>query len=495
MPAGTVSVAIPYGPQEQFRRTLRQFIQSPQVEKIFVVHPDGVRVTEPKCEGIRSSTFADGTAIGQILSAATTDFLLVVSKTDHLELGQGTVSRLTAVAAETDAGIVYSDYTEIRDSKRVVHPLIDYQTGSVRDGFDFGCMQLFACEPVRYAITKYGPPPAVRWAGWYDLRLKVSIDSTVFHLQESLYTKTADDVRPSGERQFDYVDPRNAAVQKEMEGVFTQHLKNTGAYLVPRFEEVPKTAASFPVEASVVIPVRNRVRTIAEAVNSVLQQKTDFSFNVIVVENHSNDGTEKIVTQLSEKDQRVMRIVPERDDLGIGGCWNEAINSVHCGQYAVQLDSDDLYSGPGTLQSVVHELRKGEYGAVIGSYKLVNMDLQEIPPGLVDHREWTPENGRNNALRINGLGAPRAFCTHLVREIQFPNVSYGEDYAMALAISRKYRIGRIYEPIYWCRRWEGNTDAVLTLEQSNRNDLYKDRIRTIEILARQKLNRKEDSTS
>jgi hypothetical protein len=325
----------------------------------------------------------------------------------------------------------------------------------------------------------------------YDLRLKVSIDATVFHLRECLYARSELESKTSGERLFDYVDPRNASVQKEMEQVFTRYLKHVGAYLPPQFETVPEPTHNFPVEVSVVIPVRNRIRTIADALNSALGQETDFPFNVIVVDNHSSDGTTAAIEKLRAGDQRVIHVIPDRDGLGIGGCWNEALLSDRCGRYAVQLDSDDLYGGTGTLQAIVDFFRSGDYAMVIGSYKLVDMDLNDVPPGVIDHREWTPENGRNNVLRVNGLGAPRAVYTHVAREILFPNVSYGEDYAVGLAVSRTYQIGRIYEPVYLCRRWEGNTDAALTIEQSNKNDFYKDQLRTIEIQARQKINRHE----
>jgi glycosyltransferase involved in cell wall biosynthesis len=330
----------------------------------------------------------------------------------------------------------------------------------------------------------------VKWAGLYELRLKISADALVFHIPEYLYTREELDTRKSGEKLFDYVDPKNATVQKEMEQVFTEFLKHLGAYLPPKFEAIPKLETSFPVEASVIIPVRNRVGTIADAVKSVLQQSTRVPFNLIVVDNHSTDGTTEALAALAKTDSRLMHQVPARHDLGIGGCWNEAVLSPQCGKYAVQLDSDDIYSGPDTLQRIHDTFKSGDYGMVIGSYKLVNMKLEELPPGVIDHKEWTPDNGRNNALRINGLGAPRAFLTSLLREIRLPNVSYGEDYAAALAVSRRYQIGRIYEPIYLCRRWEGNTDAALSIEKTNRNDLYKDRIRTIEILARQNLNLK-----
>jgi hypothetical protein len=367
--------------------------------------------------------------------------------------------------------------------------LIDYQLGSIRDNFDFGALMFFSTAAIRDAVKKYGACPDAQWAGIYDLRLKVSIDHPAFHIQEFLYTKTESDIRKSGEKQFDYVDPRHQAVQKEMEQVATQHLKNIGAYLEPIFKPLAQTVTKFPIIASVIIPVRNRAKTIVDAVQSALKQKTDFPFNIVVSDNHSTDGTTEILAKLAQQDDRVKHLVPTRRDLGIGGCWNEALLSTHCGKYAVQLDSDDLYSDERTLQKIVDEFDRGDYAMVIGSYSLVNFDLQEIPPGIIDHREWTPDNGRNNALRINGLGAPRAFRTELARQILLPNVSYGEDYAIGLRLSREYRIGRIYEPIYFCRRWEGNTDAALPIEKINRNDLYKDRLRTIEIMARRRMNR------
>jgi len=337
-------------------------------------------------------------------------------------------------------------------------------------------------------MKKYCLKPGVKFAGLYDLRLKVSIDHPVYHLQKPLYTMIEEDKPSGGENIFAYVDPRNKAVQKEMETVFTDYLKKIGAYLPPNFKEVEQTPASFPVEASVVIPVRNREETIAEAVKSALLQETDFPFNVIVVDNHSTDGTTVILSDLVRQYHRLKHIIPKRADLGIGGCWNEALWHKACGCYAVQLDSDDLYSSHRTLQKMVDMLRQGNYAMVIGSYTLVDSRLEEIPPGLIDHREWTDENGHNNALRINGLGAPRAFNTGLMRNIEFLNVSYGEDYAAALRISREYRIGRIYESLYLCRRWSGNTDAALSIEEANRNNAFKDKIRTIEILDRQKMN-------
>jgi hypothetical protein len=362
--------------------------------------------------------------------------------------------------------------------------------GSVRDDFDFGAMILYSVSAIKRALDNYSPMPSVRYAGLYDIRLKVSIDNNIYHLPEPLYSVVGTEEFSGGERIFAYVDPRNIAVQKEMESVFTDYLRNIGAYLPAQSpREAETTPGIFPVEASVIIPVRNRVNTIAEAIGSALSQEADFPFNVIVVDNHSTDGTTTVISDLAGQYSTLHHIIPLRTDLGIGGCWNEALFSQACGRYAVQLDSDDLYNTPRTLQKIVHMLRQDNYAAVIGSYTIVDFNLKEIPPGLIDHREWTDENGHNNALRINGLGAPRAFDTSIMRGIGFLNVSYGEDYAAALQISRKHRIGRIFESLYLCRRWSGNTDASLNIEETNRNNDFKDTIRTDEILARQEINK------
>lgn len=473
------------------RSSLQQFVDSPLVEKIYVLDDGPFDSDHPKYVSVPTDGFSSGQGINNVLNKVKTDFSVVLTQAEELDLGRTSLSRLLQVAKQTGSGIVYSDFHEMKSGTRYEHPTIDYQLGSVRDGFDFGGMTMYSSRAIKKAINRYGRIEKVRWAGWYDLRLKVSIDHHVMHVPEFLYTKGETDLRKSGEKQFDYVDPRNQAVQKEMEAVFTKHLKNIDAYLKPNFKKVPKSAVSYPVEASVIIPVRNREKTVGDAVQSVLSQKADFSFNVIVVDNHSTDRTTKILSELCEKNPPLKQLIPSRKDLGIGGCWNEAVLSEHCGRYAIQLDSDDIYNSPATLQKIVDEFRGGDYAMVIGSYKLVNKELQEIPPGVIDHKEWTPGNGRNNALRINGLGAPRAFQTALLREVLLPNVSYGEDYAVALHLSRDYQIGRIYEPLYLCRRWEGNTDAALTIEKSNKNDLYKDKVRTMEILARQAMNRRK----
>jgi len=415
------------------------------------------------------------------------DAILILARAGEVTLGDSCLERMATVLSETGAGMVYADFYTV-NGKQIPHPVNDYQLGSVRDNFDFGQLQMYSARAARSAVKKYGTLANVRSGALYDLRLKVSVDHQLFHIREYLYSVIETDARKSGEKQFDYVDPRNQEVQKELERVATDHLKRINAYLAPQFRKIPKSADTFAVDASVIIPVRNRERTIADAVKSALGQKTDSGFNVIVVDNHSTDRTTSILADLARSDPRIIHLLPSRHDLGIGGCWNEAVRSEHCGRYAVQLDSDDLYSGEATLQSILDTFRSGDYAMVIGSYKLVNMQLEDIPPGVIDHKEWTPENGRNNALRINGLGAPRAFLTHLLRAHPIPNVSYGEDYAIALRLSREYRIGRIFDPIYLCRRWEGNTDAALAADQVNRHDSYKDSIRTIEMLARQSLN-------
>ncbi|MCX6143993.1 MAG: glycosyltransferase [Ignavibacteriales bacterium] len=484
-----ISVALPFSTHPHFLSTLRQFIESPLVERIFVIHGGQYFGGDRKCEAAVSSTLTSGQTLNDILGKVRSDYFLFVSQSQEFQLGQAALERFASIAQQTSAGMCYADYVEVKKGIRSDHPVINYQFGSIRDNFDFGALLLFSMSAVRDALSRHGAVAHVEGAGLYDLRLKVSVDHPLFHIQEYLYTKVESDLRLTGEKLFDYVDPRNQLVQKEMEAVATQHLKNVGAFLAPRFNSIPKSDGTFPVEASVVIPVRNREHTIADAVRSVLKQKFDSPFNLIVVDNHSTDGTTKVLKELAAQYPSLKHIIPSRYDLGIGGCWNEAVLSEYCGRYAIQLDSDDIYSGTDTIKKIVDVFRSGEYAMVIGSYKLVNMTLEELPPGLIDHREWTPENGRNNALRINGLGAPRAFNTALLRQVLLPNTSYGEDYAVAIQLSRHYQIGRIFEPLYLCRRWEGNTDAALSIEKANRNDVYKDKIRTIEMLARQQMNR------
>ncbi len=409
-------------------------------------------------------------SIQGLVDAADSDVLFLGDPRANIEPGPRMFDRMAQVMRETGAGWVYADAAG--------HPRIDYQSGSIRDGFDFGPVVGVSVQAARQS----GIDSVWKWGGLYDLRLRISEKHAILRIPEPLYSASMDDARPADQKQFDYVDPRNRDYQIEMERIATAHLKRIGAWLPPHFEQAPTAAEAFPVKASIVIPVRNRERTILDAVQSALVQSADFEFNVIVVDNHSTDRTTEILRGIS--DPRVIHVVPERRDLGIGGCWNEAICSKDCGQYAIQLDSDDLYIDEGVLRRIVAELEAGPYAMVIGSYTMVDFSLKEIPPGLIDHREWSRENGRNNALRVNGLGAPRAFNTSVLRRIGFPNVSYGEDYAVALRISRDYEIGRIYEAVYLCRRWEGNSDSALPLEAANRYDLYKDWLRTIEIQAR-----------
>jgi len=441
-----------------------------------------------KTRVVQSDLFS-GRAITELLEMITTDYLLLILPGEQVKLGSRAIERFFAVAEDSNAGLIYSDFKDEFGTGLSDHPLIDYQQGSIRDSFDFGSVIFISKRAATGATHKHGLiDERLEWAGLYDLRLKLSIDSEILRIPEPLYTRIPRDLRVSGERQFDYVDPKKRDYQREMEEVATEHLKRIGAYLEPRFKSLNRVEASFPVRASVIIPVRNRERTIQEAASSALSQKTSFDFNVIVVDNHSSDKTTEILAELAREHTRLVHLRPERTDLGIGGCWNEAIYSAHCGEYAVQLDSDDLYRDEHTLEQVLAKFEEGQHAMVIGSYTIVNFDLEEIPPGLIDHREWTRENGRNNALRINGLGAPRAFYVPVLREVGLPNTSYGEDYAAALRISRDYEIGRIFDSIYFARRWEGNSDAQLPLATSNRYDAYKDYLRTVEILARKRMN-------
>jgi hypothetical protein len=381
--------------------------------------------------------------------------------------------------------MVYSDYYERRNNTVIPYPLIDYQEGSLRDDFNFGPVILYDGSAFRNACARM--EREYKFAGLYDLRLKISQDHPLLHLPEYLYTVEETDKRKSGEKQHDYVDPRNRAVQIEMEFVCTDHLKEINAWLKPVFDKISFREEEFENEASVIIPVRNRVKTIGDAIASVLSQEAPFSFNLIVVDNHSTDGTTELIKSFAQNDKRLIHHIPDRKDLGIGGCWNEGIFHPECGKFSIQLDSDDLYIDNSVIVRIVDSFYSQQCAMVIGSYQMVNFDLEEIPPGLIDHSEWTPENGRNNALRINGLGAPRAFYTPVIRRIGIPDVSYGEDYAAGLAVSRSYQIGRIYESLYLCRRWEGNTDAALDIASVNAHNLYKDRIRTMELMARKKL--------
>ena len=428
--------------------------------------------------------------IKTITKQSDTEFILLYIKPYPLQLGYKAIERMADYLAPQNSGMVYSDHYIIKENIRSPHPVIDYQEGSVRDDFDFGSLIMFRTDIFRKATECLKTQKDYMYSGLYALRLAVSRISKIVHIREFLYTEVEDDLRKSGEKQFDYVDPRNRAVQIEREEAFTYHLKKIGAFLPQRTKLINTNEGHFEYEASVIIPVRNRVKTIDDAIKSVLEQVTDFKFNIIIIDNHSTDGTTECIDRYKDN-KKVIHLVPERTDLGIGGCWNLGIDHPECGRYAVQLDSDDLYSSPHTLQTIVDKFRTEKCAMVIGSYRMTNFSLETLPPGVIDHKEWTDENGHNNALRINGLGAPRAFYTPLLREIRVPNTSYGEDYALGLAFSRNYRIGRVYDVVYLCRRWEGNSDAALSIEKINQNNSYKDSLRTLEINMRQGLAKRE----
>lgn len=435
------------------------------------------------CTFVITDRLESSNTIVSIAENTDADYVMICTRHTTIGWGNNTLERFLRVADDTDAVMVYADHYKMVEGKMEKHPVIDYQSGSLRDDFDFGSLWCIKAQALADYIAQ-SDREEYQFAALYDLRLYLSRVGEIFHLNEFLYSEAELDTRKSGEKQFDYVNPRNREVQIEMEKACTQHLGKVGALIDTTFYRQPDFGEQdFEYEASVIIPVFNREKTVADAVKSALGQKANFKFNVIVVNNHSTDRTGEILDEL--KADNLIQIVPERTDLGIGGCWNEAINSSFCGKFAVQLDSDDLYSSPKTLQKIVDAFYKQKAAMIVGSYRMCDFDLNTLPPGLIDHKEWTDENGCNNALRINGLGAPRAFFTPLVRQIQFPNTSYGEDYALGLAFSRRYRIGRIYDELYLCRRWGGNSDAALSVEKVNANNLYKDRLRTMELKARQ----------
>ena len=482
----TIDCFVPFASAEQTKATVENLRQSPLVSKIYLLATEG-EATLPGCETIVIDSLSSSTTMKKIGAAASADFALLYTKYDTLVPGYFALERLVRLADDSQGGMLYADHYVEVDGVRSNAPVIDYQFGSLRDDFDFGTMLLFNTSCFKLAAA--GIDRDFKAAGLYDLRLRLSRIAPLVHVNEYLYTDIAAPKDEAGESHFNYVDPKNRGVQIEMEVACTDHLKAIGGYLEPVFEKVNFDQGEFKYEASVIIPVRNRARTVGDAIRSVLMQKTDFPFNVIVVDNHSTDGTSEVIEELAS-DPRVVHVIPDRSDLGIGGCWNMGVEHPECGKFAIQLDSDDVYADENTLTKMVKAFYEQNCAMVVGTYKLTDIDMNTIPPGVIDHKEWTPDNGRNNALRINGLGAPRAFYTPVLRQIHVPNTSYGEDYALGLAISRNYQIGRVYEVVYLCRRWEGNSDHALDIVKTNANNLYKDRIRTWELQARCAMNQK-----
>lgn len=485
----TIDCFIPYAEESQIRSTIEGLRESDLVSNIFIIGSKEVKEDfYVDCPVLKLPDFRSTESVQLISEHSKSDFTLIYTKQTILELGLFALERMVRIANDADAGMIYADHYKIIAGERKTAPVIDYQKGSLRDDFDFGSVLLYNTKALKAAADRM--KNSYQHAGLYDLRLKVAEKNELIHINEYLYTEQEADSRASGEKIFDYVDPKNRAVQIEMEIACTEHLKAVCGYLKPEFAPVAFDEGQFPYEASVIIPVRNRIRTIKDAIDSVLNQQTTFPFNLIIVDNHSTDGTTEAIREYAS-DKRLVHIIPERGDLGIGGCWNVGVHHPDCGKFAVQLDSDDLYSDINTLQTMVDAFYEQNCAMVVGTYEMKDFDLNTIPPGIIDHKEWTPDNGRNNALRINGLGAPRAFYTPVLREVKVPNTSYGEDYALGLAISRNYQIGRVYKVVYLCRRWEDNSDASLDIVKQNNHNIYKDRIRTWELQARIALNKKK----
>lgn len=470
-------------PQRPIDKNIKKLCELSIVKEVIFLTDNIENETQQDCKTLKIDYIFSSETINRIIEHCQSPYFLFYTQNSSFSLGKNALERFLQIASQVKAGLLYSDFRQ-KDENNIIcnHPLIDYQLGSLRDDFDFGPL-LFFNKNVCLEAQK-NTNSDFRFAGMYNLRLSIATKSLPFHIDEFLYTvNNIIDKRKSGEKQFDYVDPKNRIVQVEMEKVCSIYLKKIGALITPNLNEV-LFDENFTTEASVIIPVRNREKTIADAIQSILKQKTDFSFNLIIINNHSTDKTTEIIDSFAQKDKRIIHIIPLRNDLGIGGCWQTGIEHKDCGKFAVQLDSDDVYETENTLKKIVSEFYKQKCAMLIGSYTMTNFEMKPISPGLIDHKEWTDENGPNNALRINGLGAPRAFYTPILRKIGVPNTSYGEDYALGLQISHQYKIGRIYESIYLCRRWQDNTDASLSIEKINANNHYKDKLRTIEILSR-----------
>lgn len=472
---------IPYTEATQAAKTVEGLQATGLVNNIHLMMATDVKENLPGCHTMHTRSLQSSTTMRDIAARTDADYILLYTKDTTLRLGLFALERMMQIAQDSGAGMVYADRYQVSGGKQAIAPVIDYQQGSLRDDFDFGSVLLFDTAAFKEAAARM-EEEEYRFAGLYDLRLKLSQKHPLVHINEYLYSEVENDTRKSGEKIFDYVDPRNRDRQIEMERACTEHLKAVGGYLEPVFKKIEFDEGDFEYEASVIIPVRNRIRTIRDAIRSVLNQRADFKFNLIVIDNHSTDGTTEAIDEFA--DDRLIHIIPERDDLGIGGCWNVGVHHPLCGKFAVQLDSDDVYKDENTLQIMVNAFYEQNCAMVVGTYMMTDFDMNMIAPGIIDHKEWTPENGRNNALRINGLGAPRAFYTPVLREVKVPNTSYGEDYALGLNFSRHYQIGRVYDVVYLCRRWDDNSDASLDVVKMNAHNLYKDRIRTWELEAR-----------
>lgn len=480
-----ITVFLPYTGKETTFKNIEELKRSDKIGDIFILSLNDVQPL-PDCKTLYLDSFFSSSSINLIYTNAQTDLILLITKDTIVKFYEGALDKFISVIQETNAGIAYSEFYEDKKGSRESHQLIDYHTGSIRDDFDFGPLML-----IRKKALSNSSESDYKFAGLYNSRLLISETYSIARIPEYLYDSIGCESNCSSENHFNYLSSRNREIQIEMEAAATEHLKRIDAYLAPEFDELELSDDKFEYEASVIIPVKNRAETIREAVESALKQKTDFPFNLIVVDNHSIDGTTEVLNSFTKKTGKLVHVIPVSEDLGIGGCWNEAIFHDKCGRYCIQLDSDDIYSDENVLQKIVDKFHLEKWGMIIGSYRITDFNLNELPPGIISHNEWTPENGRNNALRINGFGAPRAFYTPLIRKIKFPNVSYGEDYAVCLAISRNYQIGRIYEPVYICRRWAGNSDAALSNEKENAHNYYKDKLRADEIIARQNLNKQK----
>ena len=480
----TINCFIPYEEVAQVEQTIRNLKKSSLIEKIYLISANPLPAVDD-CEVFVTKSLKSTDAIRKIAERANTEYTLIYTKHTTLQWVNYAIERLAAIAGDTDAAMAYADHFNVAGGNRAEAPVIDYQAGSLRDDFDFGSVLFYRSSMLKEAVNRMNVE--YDFAGLYDLRLKVSQKGQLVHINEYLYDEIEDDNRKSGEKIFDYVDPKNRAVQIEMEQACTQHLKDIGGYLKPEFKSIEFSDDSFEFEASVIIPCKNRVKTIENAIVSALSQKTKVPYNVIVVDDNSEDGTVDIIKKYTDN-PKLIYIAQDKSYHAIGGNWNAAFHHPKCGKFAIQLDSDDMYYDENTVQKFIDAFYEQNCAMVVGTYMMTNFDMEMIPPGIIDHKEWTPDNGRNNALRINGLGAPRGFYTPLLREINFPTTKYGEDYAVGLRISREYQIGRIYDVVYYCRRWDDNSDASLDIVKMNGHNTYKDRLRTWELQARIKMN-------